>query len=305
VAECVRAGPASFELKLNIIVIFLKNAASHKVAIYRLSITKIRLRFGKFVKDANLQHYRVRKVAWFFVSCVMMDLAAAETPAVEFSEVCEPFIVPLARSLIPAGPIPGQERFLDRGEHLYREGSSKAALYRLESGILCLTSRRADGPPNVVEMIFPGTLLGLGFLEHHIDSAMAVVPCRLIEYPLDAAAALCRASPEASERQAVLTEREFAARRRELVPAKPHHPVQRVAAFLTAMYHMNRHEGRNPADIAEFLKTGDVAAFLDLKIEDLADALAELKARGVVDRADHGGLVILQPGELERLSDAA
>lgn len=235
----------------------------------------------------------------------MMDLASAESPAVEFSEVCEPFVVPLARSLAPAGTILGQERFLDRGEYLYREGSPKAALHRLESGILCATSRRADGPPNVVEMIFPGTLMGLGFLERHIDSAMAVVPCRLTEYPLQAASALCDASPEASERQAVLTEREFTARRRELVPQSPPRPVQRVAAFLSAMYHMNRQEGRNPADIAEFLKTGDVAAFLDLDILELGAALAELKERGLVDRAAHGGLVLLQPGELERLSGPA
>jgi CRP/FNR family transcriptional regulator, anaerobic regulatory protein len=232
----------------------------------------------------------------------MMDLATAEVPAIEFSEVCEPFVVPLARSLLPSGPIPGQERSLDRGEYLYREGSSKTAVFRLQSGILCVTSRRADGPPNVVEMIFPGTLMGLGFLERHIDSAMAVVPCRLTEYPPEAASHICDASLEDSERQAAVTEREFAARRRELVPSSPERPVQRVAAFLSAMYHMNDHEGRNPADIAEFLKSGDVATFLDLDVEDLAAALAELKERGLVDRAGHGGLVILQPGELERLS---
>lgn len=235
----------------------------------------------------------------------MMDLAAAELPAVEFSEVCEPFVVPLARGMAADWTVQGKELCLDRGEYLYREGAPKGALYRLETGILCVTSRRPDGPPNVVEMIFPGTLLGLGFLERHIDSAMAVVASRLTEYPADAAAALCQSSSEARERQAVLTEREFAARRSELVPAEHDRPLKRVAAFLTAMVHMNRHEGRNPYDIAEFLKTGDVAAFLDLDIEDLAAALAELKARGVVDRAGHGGLVILEPGELEQLSRAA
>lgn len=233
----------------------------------------------------------------------MMDFASAERPAIEFSEICEPFVVPLARSLLPVDSVAGQERFLDRGEYLYREGGRKDALHRLESGILCVTSRRADGPPNVVEMIFPGTLMGLGFLERHIDSAMAVIPCRLTEFPLSAASALCRGSPVTSERQALLTEREFAARRRELVPDRPDLAVQRVAAFLSAMHHMNRHEGRNPADIAEFLKTGEVAAFLGLDVEDLAAALGELKERGLVDRAEHGGLILLKPDELDQLSD--
>lgn len=232
----------------------------------------------------------------------MMDLASAERPAIEFSEICEPFVVPLARSLLATESVAGQERLLDRGEYLYCEGARKDALHRLDSGILCVTSRRADGPPNVVEMIFPGTLMGLGFLERHIDSAMAVVPCRLTEFPLSAASALCEVSTAASERQALLTEREFAARQRELVPDRPVAAVQRVAAFLSAMHHMNRHEGRNPADVAEFLKTGDVAAFLGLDVDDLAAALADLKDRGVVDRAEHGGLILLQPGELDRLS---
>ncbi len=232
----------------------------------------------------------------------MMDLASAERPAIEFSEICEPFVVPLARSLLPAEPIAGPERFLDRGEYLYREGGRKDALYRLDSGILCVTSRRADGPPNVVEMIFPGTVMGLGFLERHIDSAMAVVPCSLTEFPLSAASALCEGSPASRDRQALLTEREFAARRRELVPAPADPTVQRVAAFLSAMHHMNRQEGRNPAEIAEFLKTGEVAGFLGLDVEDLAAALADLKERGVVDRAEHGGLILLQLDELDRLS---
>jgi CRP/FNR family transcriptional regulator len=232
----------------------------------------------------------------------MMNLVSAERSAAEFPELCEPFVVPLARGLLTADLLPGHERVLDRGEYLSREGGLKVAVHRLESGILCVTSRRAAGPPNVVEMIFPGTLLGLGFLERHIDSAMAVVPCRLTEFPLEAAAALCDASPEAAERQAVLTEREFAARRHELVPQTREQPVQRVAAFLSAMYHLNRHEGRNPSDIAEFLKTGDVASFLGLEVEDLAAALADLRERGLVDRAEHGGLVLLQPAELERLS---
>lgn len=237
----------------------------------------------------------------------MMDLASAEVSAPEFSDVCEPFVVPLARSLMAhegVEGVSGPERRLDRGEFLFREGDSKSAIYRLETGILCVTARRADGPPDVVEMIFPGSLVGLGFLEHHIDSAMAVVASRVTVFPLSAAAALCEASPEARERQAVLTEREFAARRRELVPDTNDRPVGRVAAFLSAMYHMNRHEGGNPAFIAEFLNAGDVAAFLGLEVDALATALADLKERGLVESAGNGGLLLLQPEALERLTAA-
>ena len=68
------------------------------------------------------------------------------------------------------------------------------------------------------------------------------------------------------------------------------------------MHHMNRHEGRNSDDIAEFLKTGDVATFLNLDVDALGRALADLKDRGLVDSADNGGLRLLDPGALEHLS---
>lgn len=238
----------------------------------------------------------------FSVSSVMDDLASADYSTTVFPDLCEPFVVPLARSLDRDPEVSGQDWFLERGEFLCREGDHKSAIYRLESGILSVTARRASGPPEVVEMVFPGTFVGLGFLERHIHSVMAVVPSRLTVFPLSAIGELCSASAEVRERQALQTEREFAARRRQLDPETAERPLRRVAAFLSAMHHMNRHEGRNAAYIAEFLKTGDVAAFLDLDVAELADALAELKQRGLVERAENGGLLLLDPDALEQLS---
>jgi CRP/FNR family transcriptional regulator, anaerobic regulatory protein len=235
----------------------------------------------------------------------MVDLAQADYSTEDFPDLCEPFVLPLARSLQRDPDVPGIDRFLDRGEFLCREGDQKSAIFKLESGILSVTARRPSGPPEVVEMVFPGTFVGLGFLEHHIHSIMAVVPSRLTAYPLSSIGEFCGASADIRERQALLTEREFAARRRQLDPESSESPLRRVAAFLSAMHYMNRHEGRDAAYIAEFLKTGDVAAFLDLEVAALAEALAELKERGLVERAENGGLRLLDPDALEKLSSAA
>jgi CRP/FNR family transcriptional regulator len=235
-----------------------------------------------------------------------MDLAHSETTSantVEFSSICDPFVLPIARSLQAAVDFDGDEIALERGAMLFREGELKNGVYRLEAGILCITARRSSGPPRVVEMVFPGTLIGLGFLERHIHSAMAVVESRLTALPLSAVAELCNASPEARDRQALSTEREFTARRRELVPDSNELPVRRVAAFLTAMNEMNRREGRNPDLIEEFLKTGDVAAFLDLDVDALARALSDLFNRGLVARAENGGVMLLDANALSELSN--
>lgn len=234
-----------------------------------------------------------------------MDLAPSDTTsanAVDIAHVCEPFVVPIARSLQAATVVDGNEVALERGAILFREGDLKDGVYRLESGILCITARRSSGPPRVLEMVFPGTLIGLGFLERHIHSAMAVVASRLTVFPLSAVAELCNASPEARDRQALSTEREFAARRRELVPDSNELPVRRVAAFLASMHHMNKREGRNPDLIEEFLNAGDVAAFLDLDVEALARALTDLFDRGLVVRAESGGLILLDAQALDELA---
>lgn len=238
------------------------------------------------------------------VSGVMTDLALADFTAVEFPDVCEPFILPHARKPDRAPEIAGVERSLERGEFLCREGDRKSALHRLDSGVLCFTTRRASGPPEVIEMMFPGEFVGLGFLEHHIHSVMAVVPSRLTEFPISAIGEFCNVSAEVRDRQSLQTEREFAARRHELANGLSDRTLRRVAAFLSAMYHMNRSEGRNPAYIAEFLKTGDVASFLDMDVAALAEALSDLKQRGLVERAENGGLMLLDPDALELLSES-
>lgn len=229
-----------------------------------------------------------------------MSPVSALASASPGSEVCEPFVFPLARSLAEVPELVGRELLLDRGEYVFREGDLKSSCYRLDSGILCITAKTSSGPPRVVEMLFPGAFIGLGFLERHIDSAMAVLPSRLTAFPLSAAADLCNSSAAVRDRQADLTEREFAARRRELVPASD--DLRRVAAFLTAISAINRREGRDPAFVAEFVKTGDAAAFLGLEVEALARALTDLKQRGLIDRAQQGGLVLHDLQSLEALS---
>lgn len=194
---------------------------------------------------------------------------------------------------------------LASGDTLFREGQTKAHVYRLEAGIVCVTAQRPSGPPKVVEMVFPGGYLGLGFLEHHIHSAMAVVPSRVTLFQLDDINELCETSPEARDKQALATEREFAARRRQLTGAAAEtSTVSRVAAFLSAISQINEGEGRDPHVVTAGLKSGDVASFLGLDVETLATALGELQERGLITRNSEGGLVLLDPVGLEEMSPA-
>ena len=69
------------------------------------------------------------------------------------------------------------------------------------------------------------------------------------------------------------------ARRRSLAAAESH---VRVAALLSSISRNNRYEGRDPAVIPDCFSSGFVADLMGLRVDDLADALVELKHRGLV-----------------------
>ena len=69
------------------------------------------------------------------------------------------------------------------------------------------------------------------------------------------------------------------ARRRPLAAVESH---IRVAALLSAISRNNRYEGRDPAVIPDCFSSGFVADLLGLSVSHLADALVELKRRGLL-----------------------
>ena len=90
------------------------------------------------------------------------------------------------------------------------------------------------------------------------------------------------------------------ARKRSLAAADSH---VRVAALLSSISHNNRCEGRDPAIIPDCLRSGFVADLLGLRVDDLADALVDLKHRGLVQK--HGSAVRLTDlPALERLIES-
>ena len=87
------------------------------------------------------------------------------------------------------------------------------------------------------------------------------------------------------------------ARRRSLGARESH---VRVAALLSAISHNNRYEGRDPAVIPDCFSSGFVADLLGLRVDDLADALLELRYRGLV-QAEGSALKLIDLPALEKL----
>lgn len=192
---------------------------------------------------------------------------------------------------------------VDTGEILFQAGEPRM-LYRIERGALCHYMLWSDGRHEVIEFAFPGDIVGLGHLGHHVSTAQAMVDTvvsLVSEAEFEAATA---SDDRLSFRLASAVEREFEYLRDKAV-AKKHVPAAvRVANFLLALSAMNNPEGRDPYLIPDELTAGFVAEKLEMSIEHLGAALLHLKKEGAV-RETSTGLRIVDPLTLQKVADAA
>ncbi len=196
-------------------------------------------------------------------------------------------------------------KHLSLDESLFHEGETKTHVYRLDAGIICVSAPRLNGPPEIVEIVFPGNLIGLGFLKRNIHNAKAIVDSRVSCWSLDAIPTLVEESATAKRRQAEATEREFEYRRNALCGLTVNRPVERVAAFLVAISRLNEIEGRDPNVISDTLHCGAVASYLGLNIDALQEALVELQSRALIEQCPADGLRICDRDSLDELTPLA
>jgi CRP/FNR family transcriptional regulator, anaerobic regulatory protein len=97
-------------------------------------------------------------------------------------------------------------------------------------------------------------------------------------------------------------DRAFGARRRAVVSAGAHAPLERVAAFLVSISRNNRHEGRDPAAVPDTLTCGFVADLLGFPIDTLAAILKTLEERGLIAADPKCGLRLKDLDRLESLA---
>lgn len=80
-------------------------------------------------------------------------------------------------------------------------------------------------------------------------------------------------------------------------------PLQRLAAFLSAISRNNVYEGRDARHVPDALTAAFVGSLLSLDLEDLSRLLGVLKYRGLVELGPTNGLWLLDIPAIERLAD--
>lgn len=203
---------------------------------------------------------------------------------------------------MPLSPLVGDAvATLTPREVLFHSGERKLAAYRVESGVVCVYDpRNAAG---VVEFLFPGDYIGLGFLDTHALSARALLVAKVRRIPLGAIDEIVAASTAARARRSQEDERDFAVRREQLVGESRAKPVERLASVLVNLSCSNAYECRDPTLITDRMDSEMWSDMLGLDIAELTGLLLELQRRGLVEPALPAGLRIKDIDALEALAD--
>lgn len=203
-------------------------------------------------------------------------------------------------STLPPRETPGPDgdrcaiRCLDLNEVLHRAGEPKAEVYEVTAGVICLYRERPGLPPRIVDLVHPGGMIGLGFLDVHAHTARAVVPSTLKVVAAEEAA-------RAGREQGNAAQRELIARRDEITADLPGDPLSRLARFLIAVSALNAREGRDATRIPDELACGVVAEWLRMDLPTLARQLVALRRRGLAAAEDDGALRLTDLEGLEAL----
>lgn len=203
-----------------------------------------------------------------------------------------------------AAPANGPVRTLSAGDYLFQAGDTRARLYRVEQGALCHYQAADASDHAVIEFAFPGDIIGFGHLETHVSTARAMVETVVSIVSAPEFACALEADGQLAARYTAAADREFDYLRERAVRSGAGAPVQRLAAFLSAVSHMGAAEGRDETLVTDELSSGFVAEQLGMSIDRLQAALRELEARGVV-RPAKGGLRIADADALEDLARVA
>lgn len=190
---------------------------------------------------------------------------------------------------------------LHPGQILFKAGEPKSRLYRVLDGGLSLSVRPNGQTPTGYAL--SGSILGLGFLDTHLETAQALAETRVECLSLDAGRDLAANDEAIAKRASEAADREFALLRERAAGSRPRTPLERVAAYLVAAAQISARSGSDPSVIHEDLRCGVLADWLGLELDEFSSALMALKRRGLIASEPGGAVRITNLSELEAVVD--
>ena len=213
----------------------------------------------------------------------------------------------LLRKVLLSDPAYGSDRVrtLKVGEALFRSGQSRTDVYRIETGVMMVSSSGDTRTPRSFKLAEPGDFVGLGFIEHHSSSAYAMTDCVVRSYSPTEFGQLADRDPAIREQEAVAIAREFDLRKAKcLAEASRKTTAQRLAGYLLVVARMNMMDGREPNIVPDTINCGFLTDLFDVSLENLASATKELHKAQLLELDDQERAIIADFKRLEDFSNA-
>ncbi len=183
-------------------------------------------------------------------------------------------------------------RKLSPREHLFLEGDPRTHVYKVEAGTLLIYKILPDAKRQIIDIAFPGDLVGLGTTGEHSFSAQATEPARVKCITSCQLRQFAAQDPQLGLELYEAVVLELDAARGHLMTLGYRSAAGRVASFLLALSHRNERRGRDATELVLPMRRADIADFLGLTIETVSRTFSKLKAEGLID-LDHGGYVAI------------
>lgn len=194
-------------------------------------------------------------------------------------------------------------RKLAAKEHLFVEGDAKTHVYKVEAGTLLLYKILPDAKRQVIDIAFPGDLVGLGGPGEHGFSALTTEPTRVRCLPASVLHQLAARDPAIGMKLYEAVSLELDAARTHMLAIGMREAGARLASFLLALAKRNERQGRDATEFVIPVRRADIADFLGLTIETVSRTFTKLKAGGLVDIGQCGYVRIIDAAALKEVAD--
>ena len=195
----------------------------------------------------------------------------------------------------------GTIRRIEAKEHVFCDGDPRTHVFRIEEGVIALSTLLGDGRRQIIEFAYPGDYICLGTLREHIFDAQAT--CAAKVRCLSAAALEQEASRDASLalRLYKAVSAELAAARSLLVSVGQQSAMERLSGFLLSL--STRAPSESDETVVKLpMRRSDIADLLGLTIETVSRTITKLRTMRVIDVVRGTEVHIL---DSERLAELA
>lgn len=198
--------------------------------------------------------------------------------------------------------IAGEVRTYDANSHLYYEGDAASHVYRIASGNVSVYRMMPDGRRQIVDLAYPGDVIGLGAPRAHASNAQAISRTRVSCVPVAVMHDMVRRDPTLGLALCAALSRDLQAAQERLLAVGRCTASERLAGFLLGLSRRNARNGDDSRVIVLPITRSDIADCLGLTTETVSRTFTAFRADGLI-ALEQGVLVTIL--DMKALTDLA